>query len=63
MSLIMIIFLVFAIVVCFYAYREFKAIFYEHVGLGQGMVPNFAGGLGGGGRPQPNQQRNQQSSI
>mmetsp|Transcript_885 Transcript_885/g.528 ORF Transcript_885/g.528 Transcript_885/m.528 type:complete len:126 (+) Transcript_885:132-509(+) len=44
MSIIMIVFLVFAIVVCFYAYREFKAIFFDHVGLGNGIIPSMGMG-------------------
>ena len=48
MSMLMIIFLVAAIAIAFLAYREFKAILYEHVGMGHGMIPNF-GGMGARG--------------
>lgn len=39
MSMIMIIFFIFAIIVSFMAYKEFKAIMFEMAGMNQGLIP------------------------
>ncbi len=52
-SMLICVFLVVAIVISFLAYREFKAIFFERVGLSSSMLPNF-----GQNRSQPSSRSN-----
>lgn len=42
--LMMCIFLIAALVIAFYSYREFKGMFYDSMGGNNSMIPRYGGG-------------------